>query len=146
MYSTKTAQYDWKSFQLIIDGKPIAHFTDMEITPEKNLEDIYGAGDEPQFIGEGNKSFTGTLELLQNDYEALVAEAKKRGGTDITDLEVSMVLVYVPKGNAATLLTKTITDRVVGAKFSSGGKKMSQGDTHFKMSCPFRSLRFEQQI
>lgn len=145
-YSTKTAQYDWKSFKLILDGKPIAQFTDLEITPEKNLEDIYGAGDTPQFIGEGNKSYTGSIEFLQSEYEALVAEAKKRGGDDITDLEMSAVLAYVPKGNAAAILTKTITDRIVGMKFSSAGKKMTQGATHFKMSVPFRALRFEQQI
>lgn len=144
MFSTKTAQFAWRDVVAVIEGRPIAGITDIEYTTEKALEEIYGAGDSPQFIGEGNKSYKGSIELLQNDYEALVEEAKNRGGDDITDLEVSVVVSYIPKGTAN--LPKMVVDRLVGVKFSSDGKKISQGNTHAKMALPFICLGIEHQL
>jgi hypothetical protein len=147
MFSTKTGQFAWKNLSLMIEGKPIVGLTDIEYKTDKNLEEIYGAGDSPQFIGEGNKTYSGTIEMLQNEYEALVEESKKRGGVDVTDLEVDFIVSYVPsKQSAATIAMKTIVDRVVGVKFSSGGKKLKQGDTHQKIGIPFKALRIEPQI
>ncbi len=148
MFSTKTGQFAWKNITLIIDGRPFIELTDIEYKPSKQLEEIYAAGDDPQFIGEGNKSYVCNLEMLQSGYEALVTEAKKRGGNDITDLEIDSAIVsYVPKGtDAATVAMKTIVDRVVGIKFESGGKKFSQGNTHIKVACPGKALRIENQI
>lgn len=143
-FSTKIAQFAWKDIVAVIEGRPVSGITDIEYTTEKNLEEIYGAGDSPQFIGEGNKSYKGTIELLQNDYEALVEAAKSRGGDDVTDLEISIVISYVPKG--IENLSKTIVDRLVGVKFSSDGKKMTQGNTHAKMSLPFKCLGIERQL
>ena len=143
-FSTKTAQFAWKNITVIIEGRPIAGITDIEYDTEKELEEIYGAGDSPQFIGEGNKKYSGTIELLQNDYEALVEEAKKRGGDDVTDLETSITIAYIPQGLAN--LPKMVVDRVSGVKFSSDGKKMAQGDRFAKMSMPFVCLGIEHQI
>lgn len=144
-FSTKTAQFAWKNIKLLVDGRLITELTDIEYSPEKVLEDIHGAGEDPQFIGEGNKTYNGNMEMLQSGYEALVEEAKKRGGNDVTDLEVTAVVAYIPKeiGQAAL---KTIIDRVVGIKFSKGGKKFSQGNTHTKVQLPFKALRIENQI
>ncbi|MDR3350704.1 MAG: hypothetical protein LBN98_03515 [Prevotellaceae bacterium] len=144
MFSTKTAQFAWKNIIAIIGGRPIAGITDIEYKTDKDIDFIYGAGDSPQFIGEGNKSCSGTIELLQNDYEALVEAAKNGGGDDITDLEVSIVVSYIPKGTAN--LPKTVVDRLVGVKFSSDGKKMTQGDKFLKISLPFLCLGIEHQI
>jgi hypothetical protein len=143
-FNSKTAQFAWKNIIAIVGGRPVAGITDIEYTTEKELEPVYGAGDSPQFIGEGNKSYSGTIEMLQNDYEALVEAAKNDGGDDVTDLEVSIVVSYIPKG--AANLPKTIIDRLVGVKFSSDGKKMSQGDKFLKMSLPFVCLGIEHQI
>ena len=144
MFSTKIAQYAWKNLVVIVENRPIAGITDIEYTTEKNIEEIYGAGDTPQFLGEGNKAFSGSIELLQNDYEALVEEAKKRGGDDVTDLEVTIGITYIPTGLAN--LTKTVVDRLIGVKFTSDGKKFTQGNTHIKVAIPFRALGIQHQI
>jgi hypothetical protein len=146
-FSTKTAQFAWKEITIICNGRPLIEATDIEYKVSKNLEEIYGAGDSPQFIGEGNKSFSGSLEVLQSGYEAMITEAKKEGGDDITDYEWEFLVSYVPKKKGAgTVMGKTIVDRVVGVKFSESGKKLSQGGTHFKMSLPFKALNVENQI
>lgn len=146
MFSTKTGQFAWKNLKLLVEDRLITELTDIEYGSEKNLEEIFGAGDEAQFIGEGNKTNSGSMEMLQSGYEALVEEAKKRGGTDVTDLEVTAVLAYIPRATDAATLSKTIVDRIVGIKFSKGGKKFSQGNTHMKVALPFKCLRIEPQI
>lgn len=144
MFNTKTAQFAWKNLTVIIEGRPVLGITDIEYGPTKNLEAIYGAGDNPQFIGEGNKAYAGTVEMLQADFEALIEEARKRGGIDHTDLEVSITVAYIPK--EATQLPKTVVDRLSGVKFSGNVKKFTQGDTHMKVSMPFMCLAIEPQI
>lgn len=147
MFSTKTGQFAWKEITILAEGRPLVEATDIEHKTVKNLEEIYGAGDEAQFIGEGNKSHAGSLEVLQSGYEALVTEAKKRGGNDITDLEIEILVAYVPQSpDAATIAMKTIVDRISGIKFSESGKKISQGGTHYKMALPFKALRITPQI
>ncbi|MDA3834005.1 MAG: hypothetical protein PF495_11465 [Spirochaetales bacterium] len=147
MFSTKTGQFAWKELLVLIDGRPMLGLTDIEIKTVKNLEEIYGAGDSPQFIGEGNKSHSGNIELLQADYEALVEEAKKRGGDDVTDIEVDIIMSLIPiSSDAATIAMKTIVNRIVGMKFSDDGYKFTQGNTHTKVSLPYKALRIERQI
>ncbi len=147
MFSTKTAQFAWKHLSILIDGRPMLEATDIEYKSNKVLEEIFGAGDNPQFIGEGNKTYSGSVEMLQSGYEALVEEVKKRGGDDVTDLEADIIVSYVPKGtDAATMAMKTVVDRIVGVKFESGGKKFSQGNTHIKIALPFKALCIENQI
>ena len=147
MFSTKTQQFAWKELTLLLDGRPMIELTDIEYKPNKVLEEIFGAGENPQFIGEGNKTYTGSLEVLQSGYEALVTEAKKRGGNDVTDLELDAIVSYVPLNkDTATVAMKTIVDRVSGIKFESGGKKFSQGNTHIKVALPFKALRVDNQI
>ncbi len=147
MFSTKTQQFAWKELTLLLDGRPMIELTDIEYKPNKVLEEIFGAGENPQFIGEGNKTYTGSLEVLQSGYEALVTEAKKRGGNDVTDLELEAIISYVPLNkDAATVAMKTIVDMVSGIKFESGGKKFSQGNTHIKVALPFKALRVKPQI
>ncbi len=146
-FNSKKAQFSWKDFNVVIDGRPMFAITDVEYNTELGLEAIFGAGNTAQYIGEGNETVTGSIEVLQSDYEALVEEAKKRGLRGIQGMEVDMLLSHIPKSeNATTIALKTVVDRVVGAKFSSAGKKVSQGDTHTKVALPFLALRVEPQI
>ena len=144
-FSSKTAQFAWKHINIMILGRLITGVTDIEYTSERNIEEIFGAGDTPQFLGEGNKTYSGTVELLQNEYEALVEEAKKQGGYAVTDLEVDIIVNYLPK-ELAQAMVKMVTDRLVGCKFTTAGKKIKQGETHMKIQLPFKALRVENQI
>ncbi|WP_053404996.1 hypothetical protein [Persicobacter sp. CCB-QB2] len=146
-FSTKTGQFSWKDLNVIMDGRPMLGATDVEYGTELALEAIFGAGNTAQYIGEGNEATAGALEMLQADYEAMTEEAKKRGHNSIAGMEVDLLITYIPKStDPATVVMKTIVDRVVGAKFSGQVKKLTQGDTHMKVSLPFLALRVEHQI
>lgn len=145
-FSTKLKQFSWYELKIVINGRPMVEATDIEYKTSKELEEVFGAGQDALFIGEGNKTRSGSIELLQSGYEALVEEAKKNGGDDVTDLEVDVIVAFVPKASASVVIAKTIVDRLIGVKFSEDGKKMSQGNTHSKMSIPFKMLGIEHQI
>jgi hypothetical protein len=147
-FNSKIAQFAWKNFKLLIDGRFMTELTDIEIKESREIEEIFAAGDEAQYLGEGNKSVSGHVEMLQSGYEALVTEGKKRGGTGALDVEATYVLSYIPKSTEpiATKIAKTIVDRVVGAKFTEEGKSFSQGATHMKVRLPFKALLYEKQV
>jgi hypothetical protein len=146
-FNTKASQFSWKELLVFIDGRPMFELTDIEWKVAKNLEHIYGAGDKPQAIGEGNKGYTGSVEMLQSGYEAMIEEAKKRGGDDLTDLEVNILVTLTPlKTSALTIALKTTVNRVIGVKFSEDTYKISQGNTHAKIGIPFFALDIEKQI
>ncbi|MBI9063307.1 MAG: hypothetical protein JEZ14_15100 [Marinilabiliaceae bacterium] len=147
-FNSKTAQFAWKNFKLLVDGRYMTELTDIEIKESREIEEIYAAGDEAQYLGEGNKAVSGHIEMLQSGYEALVTEGKSRGGTGALDVECTFVLSYIPKSNEpiAMRIAKTIVDRVVGVKFTEEGKSFSQGATHMKVRLPFKALVYEKQI
>ena len=147
-FNSKTAQFAWKNFKLLIDGRFMVELTDIEIKESRSVEEIYAAGDEAQYLGEGNRAVSGHVELLQSGYEALVTEGKNRGGTGALDVESTFILSYIPKSTEpiAIKIAKTIIDRVVGAKFTEEGKSFSQGSTHMKVRLPFKALVYDKQV
>lgn len=148
-FNSKTAQYAWKNFKCLVDGRIMTEITDIEIKESREIEEIYGSGDEAQYLGEGNRAVSGHIEVLQSGYEALVAEGKSRGGSGALDVESTFVLSYIPKTmteSVATVISKTIVDRVVGVKFTEEGKAFGQGATHMKIRLPFKALYYEKQV
>lgn len=143
MFNSKIQQFAWKEFSVMVDGFPLITIQDAEYTTDKDIEEIYGAGDDPQFLAEGNKKYSGSIEVLQSDYETLVATAKTRGLDDVTDLEVDLLFSFIPQN--ATQLNKTVVDRASGVKFTKSGKKISQGKGA-KISLPWKCLKIKNQI
>ena len=142
-FNSKILQFVWKEFSLIIDGAPMITILNVEYEIDKDIEEHYGAGDDPQFLSDGNKKYSGSIELKQSDYEALTATAKARGGNDVTDMEVDMIFSYIPQNT--TQLNKTVIDRASGCKFTKAGKKMSQGKIA-TVTLPCKALKIYNQI
>lgn len=143
-FSTKTAQYSWKDITIALEGRPLLGATNIEYTVEKEVTPVYGHGQYAQFMAEGNKKYSGTITMLQADYEALVDEAKRRNLQDVTDLEVSVIITYIPSNPANAMAT--VVDRLIGVKFTKGGKSMKQGDPKAEIPLPFVALRIDNQI
>lgn len=140
VFNTKTMQFVWKEFFLMIDGIPCGQITDFSHKTSKVIEEGYAAGDEPQYLGEGNKAYSGSVEMLQSTYEALNDEAIKRYGkdADITDLEVTLQANWIPKNPKA--ISKTVHRRISGVKFPESEYKIGQGSTGAKITLPFKAL------
>ena len=100
------------------------------------LEELFGEGDEPIQLNEGNRKYSGSITLLKQAYDELNDAAIAAGGRDILDLELDIVIVYKAKG-ARRMRTMTM----VGVKFGDVKLDWKQGDTKMEVPLPVQFLR-----
>lgn len=131
-------EYSWRSITVIIAGRPVTGIRGIEYTSAKEKEALYGKGDEPQAIQEGNKSYSGTVTLLQSELEALEAAA----GGDVLDVAMNILVSYGNPERGDVIKT----DLIRGAEFTSVPKGMNQNDKFMECSLEFVALKIEKNI
>lgn len=131
-------QYAWSNLEVVALGRKFLGIRAIEYKPNREKEPVYGAGDEPQGIQYGNKSYSGTLTLLQSELEAMTRLAKQNGYADVTDFEFDVVVAYVPKGGGPV-----VTDVVKYVSISEIPKGMRQNDKFMEIPLPFIALGIE---
>lgn len=131
-------QYAWANVEVVALGRKITGLRGIEYKSSREKELVYGAGDKPQGIQYGNKSYDGTITLLQSEMEALARFAKQSGFDDITDVEFDIVCAYVPKGGGPI-----VTDVVKFASITEIPKVMRQNDKFMEVALPFIALDVE---
>lgn len=138
MSNFNSKQYAWSSVKLFMFGRFITGLRGIEYGVKKEKEPVYGAGDEPLSLQPGNKSYEGSLTLLQSELEAISAAAKKLGFADVTDLPGFTITVSY--GNAGQAIS---TDTLKGVEFTEEKKGMKQGDKFMEIDLPIAFLRKE---
>ena len=131
-------QYAWSNLEVVALGRKIIGLRGLEYKTNREKEPVYGAGDKPMGIQHGNKSYSGTLTLLQSEMEALARFAKDGGHEDITDVEFDIVAAYVPKGGGPI-----VTDVVKFASITEIPKGLKQNDKFQEIALPFIALDVE---
>ena len=131
-------QYAWANLEVVALGRKITGLRGMEYRTAREKELVYGSGDKPQGIQHGNKSYSGTITLLQSEVEALARFSKEQGYDDITDVEFDIVCAYVPKGGGPI-----VTDVVKFASITEIPKSLRQNDKFMEVALPFIALDVE---
>ncbi len=98
---------------------------------------MYGRGNKPHSIQEGNRSYEGKLSLWQSVLEAMIRDSKDK---DILNLSFDLVVTYLPKGGG-----QTVTDILKDVEFTEIKKGMKQGDKNMEIELPFIFLDIERQ-
>lgn len=143
-FSTKTERYPWKNITVILKGRPVSGATNIEYNAETEIEPIFELGQDRPSPDRGSKKYSGTIELPENDYKALVNEAKRRRLKDVTCLELSIVITYVPANSANAAYTAI--NRLAGVKLTGESKSFQQGASPATISLPFVASRLETRI
>ncbi|MFC0182519.1 hypothetical protein SAMN04515674_101478 [Pseudarcicella hirudinis] len=65
--------YDWSQLRLLHNGQELTSFTRVQYTADFDKKLQYGAGTNPQFVGIGNKSFSGSITIKKRDLIAIKA-------------------------------------------------------------------------
>lgn len=130
-------EYEWADVSILLGGQDLTGIRSVKYTPKAEKELLYAKGRKPHSVQTGNYGYDGEIELLQSDYEALVAAAPNR---DILAISVDALVTF---GNPPSAL---ITDRLVGISFTEAGKEIKQGDKFMGMKLPFIMLNVEPQI
>ena len=122
-------EYEWADITVVVAGRPVIGFRAVDYSSKQEKEALYAKGNKPHGIQRGNKSYEGSITLLQSEYEAL----RQACGGDVLDASFDLVVAYgnASKGDAI------VTDILVGAEVTEDNTEWKQGDKFQEKKLPF---------
>lgn len=132
-------QNAWKDLSVVMLGRTIEGITAVSYKRTVTKEHVFGRGNKSQGIVSGNEEVSGSLTLLQDEHEALVAAANAAG---VTLNDVSFDIVHSYENDAGTITT----DIVVGAQFTEYEKSLEQGATQMRIELPYMALDLRENV
>ena len=127
-----TREYEWSDVSVVLAGRDVTGIRGVSYQSDQEKEALYAKGNKPHGIQRGNKSYTGSIRLLQSEYDALNAAA----GGDVLDANFNIVVAYgnPSKGDVIT------TDLLVGVEITSKPKSINQNDRFMEIELPIVML------
>lgn len=121
-------QYEWNDATLFLGNRDVTGFRSIKYTEKQEKEPLYGKANKPLSIQKGNKSYEGSIGILQSELEAL----EVAGGGSILDLELTAVISYgnPTKGDIVK------TDELIGVQFTEASRELKQGDKFMEIELP----------
>ena len=123
-----TREYEWSDVNVVAAGRLVTGIRGVQYKSAQEKEALYGKGNKPHAIQHGNKSYDGSITLLQSELEAIELAANG----DILDISFNIVASY---GNPAAGDVMS-TDLLVGVEFTEVTKGMKQGDKFMEIELP----------
>ena len=127
-----TREYEWSDVTVVLAGQDVIGLRGISYSSTQEKEALYAKGNKPHGIQSGNKSYTGSIRLLQSELEALTAAA----GGDVLDISFDVVVAYgnPAKGDVIHY------DLVRGAQFTESPKSLNQNDKFMEIELPMIAL------
>lgn len=132
-------EYEWADITLVLGGKDITGIRGIKYSEKQEKELVYGKGNKPLKIQKGNIAYDGELELLQSEYETLVANSSDGS---VLSLNLNAVIAYGNPSNGDVI----VTDMIQGIQFTEAAKDIKQGDKFAVIKLPYIYLRLKNQV
>lgn len=132
MAKFNSREYEWSDVSVVAAGRMITGIRGVSYTSSQEKEALYGKGNKPHSIQRGNKSYAGSVTLLQSELEAL----ERAAGGDALDITFNILVSYgdPTKGDAIT------TDLLVGCEITEIPKGLNQNDKFMEIELPLVML------
>lgn len=127
-----TREYEWSDVSVVLAGRNVTGIRGVSYNSDQEKEALYAKGNKPHGIQRGNKSYTGSIRLLQSEYDALNAAA----GGDALNVSFNIIVSY---GNPS-MGDVIKTDLLVGAEITSKPKSLNQNDKFMEIELPLIML------
>lgn len=134
-YNSK--QYGWKDISIALGGRIMEGATEVEYTKKLATDFLYGRGNDPHDIVEGNNEYEGKITVWQSELEAMTRDATSK---DITKLRPDIIVAYAAEAGG-----QTVIDILKNVKFSEYKKAMKQGDKNMLVELPFKFTKILHQ-
>lgn len=131
-----TREYEWSDVTVVMAGRNVTGIRGVSYNSDQEKEALYAKGNKPHGIQRGNKSYTGSIRLLQSEYDALNAAA----GGDALNASFDIVVAY---GNP-TQGDIIKTDLLVGVEITSKPKALNQNDKFMEIELPLIMLDIKE--
>lgn len=125
-------EYEWSDVSVVLAGRLVTGIRGVSYTSSQEKEALYGKGNKPHSIQRGNKSYSGSIKLLQSELEALQVAANG----DVLDISFNVVVSYgnPTQGDVIT------TDLLVGCEITEVPKGLNQNDKFMEIELPLIML------
>ena len=126
--SFNSREYEWSDVAVVMAGRMVTGIRGISYTSSQEKEVLYAKGNKPHSIQRGNKSYSGSIRLLQSELDAL--EAAARG--DVLDVSFNIIVSYGNplKGDVIT------TDILMGCEITEVPKSINQADKFMEIELP----------
>lgn len=121
-------QYEFNDLTLYLGNRDVTGIRSVKYTEKQDKEVIYGKGNKPLSIQKGNKSYEGSIGLLQSELEAL----EQAAGGSILDLELTAVVTYGNPSSGDVVKS----DALIGVQFTEVPRELKQGDKFMEVELP----------
>ena len=129
-------QFGWPDLSVQIGGRVVAGLRGIRYAEKQEMEYIYGAGNKPLAIAEGNITYEGEVKLLQSELEQLI---KLAPGGRLQRLTSQITITY----NKDQVL---VTDILTGVRFNEVDKSFDQNGKQMEISLPFMCLDLKLNV
>ena len=127
-----TREYEWSDVNVVLAGRNVTGIRGVSYNSDQEKEALYAKGNKPHGIQRGNKSYAGSIRLLQSEYDALNAAA----GGDALNVSFNIVVSYGNPSQGDVIKT----DLLVGAEITSKPKSLNQNDKFMEIELPLIML------
>lgn len=133
-----TREYAWKNITVkykIGGSDAVQVFTLQEVSYSSQMElgALYGEGDKPRSIQQGNKSYEGQIAMLQSEYDKL----RKATANFENDFNITIKYSLAYKDNKGADKTKVNTHILKYCYCAGAEYSMSQGELGQILTIPF---------
>ena len=128
-----TREYEWSDGTVVLGGRDVTGLRGIAYSEAQEKEALYAKGNKPHGIQRGNKSYTGSLRLLQSAVLELQASVPSRSLLDVT---IDIVVSY---GNP-TMGDVIHTDLIKGAEFTEAPRALNQNDKFMEIELPIVAI------
>jgi len=125
-------EYEWADVTVVMAGRDVTGIRGVSYTASQEKEALYAKGNKPHGIQRGNKSYEGSIRILQSELEALSAAA----GGDVLDVSFNIVVSYGNPSKGDVIRT----DLLSGVEITSKPKGMNQNDKFMEIELPLVML------
>ena len=128
-----TREYEWSDVTVVLANRDVTGLRGISYSSAQEKEALYAKGNKPHGIQRGNKSYTGSIRLLQSE---VIALQKASATGSILDITTDVVVSY---GNPS-MGDVIHTDLVRGVEFTEEPKSLNQNDKFMEIELPFLAI------
>ena len=130
MFNSK--EYEWADVTVVMAGRDVTGIRGVSYTSSQEKEALYAKGNKPHGIQRGNKSYEGSIRILQSELDALNAAA----GGDVLDVNFNIIVAYGNPSRGDVIRT----DLLSGVEITSVPKGLNQNDKFMEIELPIVAL------
>ena len=127
-----TREYEWADVTVVMAGRDVTGIRGVSYTASQEKEALYAKGNKPHGIQRGNKSYEGSIRILQSELAALAAAA----GGDVLDVSFNILVSYGNPSKGDVIKT----DLLSGVEITSVPKGLNQNDIFMEIERPLVML------